>query len=711
MSKTILFILFIFLSLIFAVFSYINSDLKFQYPRFNNIDVYIAKKVLKPNPFIHINQISCSPFKINTKRFCLLENPFRLSQNVLIRNRSTNDEDDIFIQINGNNTYLQKFYGGLGIKIKNIEIKNINLYVRKGYEDKFDKIILYNGLNLFFFNDFSQIEKSDDVDNLYFNKYKIPNTVKSDKYSKYLNYNGFITDYSNFVITFFSGAKIYIPSYILFFISLLYFLYNRNEISKTIPKNFWLSFLIIVLIHSIIIYSNKMFNYFIYNDEYYSVILSTNLMSWKVPFMEAGNPPFFHLLLRVFNIFFGYSLFKTRILILCISIFFLIFLFIFLKSRFNSKIALFGLFLASINIPVIMFAQQIRSYIFQILLTPIFICTLFNIIEKNKNKYYALYCILSIIATNTHYYEIIFLTANFIYFTFFCVFKKRYKDILKFLLVNIVGSISLIPFLAISGWDNGVCNLSYNSWNPKLNFTIIKSCLNYIFGSLSSCLFFIFSFAFIFTKKDVTPRDKNLIFYLCFTIISVLLMSIIFSFFRPITYDRYFIYLIPCFIIYISSVLYYFKQNKIAICIIILWIFCIQSNYKYYSTAEHYNKHLVEYDYLPLSFANNYSNSTKKQNKPVYYITNMVMPVYENDFPELSNTLIQTPGQISFLKYQIANGFDKIYIDNIVDKIFERDENPIIFSLYHLSPKYNKMVNKYEFINSTTNKSLNVITK
>ena len=308
-------------------------------------------------------------------------------------------------------------------------------------------------------------------------------------------------------------------------------------------------------------------------DEVYSLYIAKNPLFSSI-FYDFGNPFFYFLIIKLEYLIFHFNTLGFKLTSLIFNIGAMIGLWYFLKKKFNINIANIALFLSSINLIMIYFSHEIRCYSFCMFLSPLLFYFFFQTIQKRKNVYYFIYALLGIIAINTHYYEAIFLFLNFIFGIFYL--KKRKKDILKFILTNSLILLSFMPFFILVSYKGAILDKGFNSWLEDISFPLIKRQVEFIFGGIISFIFSVVFFFITLFKKTKLSKTKLFCLYFFYVIIFTLFLSIILSYIiRPMITERYFCFLIPIFIAYLSIIFASYK-NKFYIGLFLIWLVSIQ---------------------------------------------------------------------------------------------------------------------------------------
>ncbi|MBQ9150102.1 glycosyltransferase family 39 protein, partial [bacterium] len=448
-------------------------------------------------------------------------------------------QDDIVLKVDDDYFLFKQFDDVLNLTIKK-KCKNIELLINKNHKNPIKSIVLFNDVEMNYYTDFSSFEKSSDGD---YKKYKFSNEIKFDKNSKMINRNILLDIFSKGVMSFFSGKLVFIFSYILLFVSILYFLNNKNDIKiKFSQKVFFIS----VLFLAILLRLNNISYYLPWWDEIYSI--NTTLANADIMkiFQDPGNPWFYYLILKIYNLIFHFDFVGMKILSVIFGIVCNILIYLFLKKYVNLKAANVGFLLSAINIPLIYYSQEIRCYIMQACFVVGFVFLIFNILENNNKKYYILYFILLICAINTHYYQIFLMISNFLFLSFFLLKEKKYKSFLNFSILNFAAILTFLPYFFYCAYNEALLNTSFNTQLPTLSSSLILNIFLYICGGIFSLILFVLYTIKTLKNKEIELKVKNIIIYSFYTFFVVFILALIFSLIiRPMMIQRYFIFLLP----------------------------------------------------------------------------------------------------------------------------------------------------------------------
>lgn len=537
------------------------------------------------------------------------------------------------------------------------KINSLNILIEQNKSKEVESVVIFNDSKINHFSGLSSFKKGKiNYKGKNYNLYEAPNSIKQNPKSGAYNFNSYLSFFSGIFLSFFSfSCPILILPYLMLFISIFYYIKNEDKIIR--PYGYLIFAAIFAI--GILLRLNGLFDYLPHLDEYFSIYFSNPSIPFSYVFEDAGNPPVFYILFRLYLKIFNISLISIKMFPFLISIFGLLILWLFLKKEFDIKTANTGLFLSSVSLPLIYYSNEIRSYILQIAIVPLVIYLLFKILDTNKTKYYVLYAVCTAVISNIHYYMILFLVSNFIYGAAYFLIQKKYIEILKFFNANLFGILFFIPYFSLTSNEFALNNSGFNDWIQKPDFGGIKTILLYITGGFFS---FILSFVFFFKSLKRNDKRGKIIVYSFFTILSILFFSILISYLiRPITVIRYFSFLYPVFIIFLTLVFTDSNKNKFFIFLFIPWFLFVQ-NSDYDSGFR--KKGIIDY---PLSASFEYIKKADK-NEHIYVVTNQAKENLSFGHEKLLSDKIQYVSQMA------------LSFEDVVNEILKKDKNAVIFT-------------------------------
>lgn len=631
-KKTIIFYILFTIAFLFAIFSWHNFS---SYPKYNKINIIIETK--------------------------------------------TDNNDDILLRQNEKLYTFPKSKNILNFTIKN-KIKELDILISKNHKNKIKNIAIFNDIKSYIFQDFSEFSKTEEK----ICQNNICKTYESYKIDKNLdNKRPVLEQFSSFILEFFKGNKIFLISYILFFISFLYFLNNKKHI-----KTHNLIIFLTLIITGIILRLNEINAFLPWGDENYSINITNS--SFLNIFSDPGNPPFYYFILKIYNFIFNSNILSMRILSVFFGISTNIVLYLFLKKNTNEKAANIALLLLSINIVLIYYSQELRSYILQTFLSISTTYCIFEIIKNNK-KFYPVYTILTLFSINTHYYQIFFIISTLIIFSCFLIKEKRYEDFKKVLLINLFAFISFCPYFIYTLNKNIILSESFNSHLEPLSLNLIINNLLFTFGGSLPLIFCLIFFIKNLFNKKISSKEKEILIYSMFIIFFVFLCAIVVSgLFKPIISQKYFSFLIPFFII-IISIIFSNIQNKFLFILSLILIFQTQN---YFSKNFQNIRKKYSINQITSNFGQHFENKNTKKK---------IVLILKNSKTEPVTKTTENKKDIYYISPQNnSQNIEKETI-NLIETI-KKNENVIILTSIFLPSKKNLNLppNYTCFFNSAT---------
>ena len=257
--------------------------------------------------------------------------------NVIIETIPKNN-NDILLKLD-ENIYAPKLFKNLLNQEIKTKVETIDILIKEKYSSKINNIIVFNDTKMNVYEDFSNFEKSKEkicVENkcTNYDKYKFNDEIKFDKNSKIINYNSKINTFYLFVVNFLGGNIVFLSSYILLFISIIYFINNKQYINIKLDYRFYA---VACFLLAFFLRLNNIDSYAPWGDECYAVLISNPKMPFINIFNDPGNPPFYYFLLKMNLYLSNMSLLSARFLSVVFNLLAIGFLWYFVRKNFNKK--------------------------------------------------------------------------------------------------------------------------------------------------------------------------------------------------------------------------------------------------------------------------------------------------------------------------------------------------------------------------------------
>jgi hypothetical protein len=288
-------------------------------------------------------------------------------------------------------------------------------------------------------------------------------------------------------------------------------------------------------------------------DELSSAVTASNpRQPFSNTFGDPGNPPFYYICLRVWFIIFGWSEQSGRMLSVLIGTAAIISLYSVVAAFSGKKAALLSALLMAINTSLIGFSQEMRGYILEVFLVSIVAQRFLVFMRSQTAKNMAWYIIPSILIVNTHYYGVLVVMANFLFFLCGALSHKNFtwKKTVSFLFGNIIIALSLLPFFMYTAFSKAVLDKNFNTWieKPGLAYTLWA-----VLVPIALSVYF-------YTRKNILWRGNTgkkycLLDYVVFSAGVIFLSAFIISLARPILTPKYLVVCIPFLLVMPSIIL------------------------------------------------------------------------------------------------------------------------------------------------------------
>ena len=440
--------------------------------------------------------------------------------NVIIETKQA-ENNDFLIKYNEN--YYPFFINKNAInKIINEKVDDIEILKNENFNKKINSIVVFNKYKTFYYNDFETFNKienekicfKDNACKIY-EKYKIPNNIKLNSKSAFLNENTTFNYVSSLLYNFTRLNPMFLLSYILLSILIIYFINNKNEITFKFNNKLYLG-LILFLIIILNLYENKTF--LPWGDEIFALMCANPAFGIVSIFNDPGVPPLYYLVLKIYILLFSSKILAIRLLSLGLILGGFGVLYKFILKNFNKTSANIALALLLLNIPLMYHAKQIRCYCLFIFLFILLFYFFFKILKRNSSKKdNTIYLVLSILIINTHYFGVLVVIGNLIFGLYLSILKKQCKKIKSLILLNLVSLLSFLPFFIITAYSKALKDTTFNSFISTLSYENTVNCLLFITnGALSLIIFSVCTYFYL--KNKANKKQQLIVVYSIFIV-------------------------------------------------------------------------------------------------------------------------------------------------------------------------------------------------
>lgn len=345
-------------------------------------------------------------------------------------------------------------------------------------------------------------------------------------------------------------------------------------------------------------------------DELYSADFSNPARSFNSMLkitLEDVHPPVYQILLWVWYKLFGFTEYTGRSLSAIIGIAGIYVIYLLGKELFNKYVGLYASLLVSINIFLINYSQETRSYSLFFLLVMLSYMYLSKVLHNPSKKNILLYWVFTIIMFYTHYFSFFLVAIQAVVFLVYTVQfaedkKKLYIISFWTAVLFIVSILPLVPYILAHIHGEGLGSLNV----PSPFFFV-----SYLISYFGKNIFIIFlggalSLIYLIRGKTLTTKEKfSLILLLIWIILGYLLPYLKSIFSSPLLSPRYTIVMIPA-ILLIASYGFWRVKGWGYLMISIIFLYSLKVlfiNYYGVETKDQYSevlKTVVKYNQVPI---------------------------------------------------------------------------------------------------------------
>ncbi|MDR2795565.1 MAG: glycosyltransferase family 39 protein [Spirochaetaceae bacterium] len=313
-------------------------------------------------------------------------------------------------------------------------------------------------------------------------------------------------------------------------------------------------------------------------DELYSSVASSPRLPFLRTFSDPGNPPLYYMLLRLAFTLFGWSEPVGKMVSVILGTFSIIAVYVMTLRSGSKKAALLAALFMAVSMYSIGFSREMRSNILRMFLVPLSAAFFLDFQKRPSPANTILYSLSCICLANTHYFGVIFIAANFIYY-FCCFFAARkicVRNAVLFVCANAAVALSFLPFFLVTALGQALTDTGFNSSIKApgvVEFTLLF-------------VIFIFFIAGIFLWKKKTlqaligENASKFAVYLFSVSALVFTLSQIFSMYRPIFKVDYFLSIVyplgivlsALFVLAVSKINYVHARCLAGFC---AFLFCV----------------------------------------------------------------------------------------------------------------------------------------
>lgn len=362
-----------------------------------------------------------------------------------------------------------------------------------------------------------------------------------------------------------------------------------NKINNWITSNY-IVLLILVLATALRFYHIDYQS--VWLDEICSILEADPNIKWSdleaTIMLSDPHPPLYFALMKILFQLFGYTTLVARVFSAIVGVGGVYALYLLGKEIDNKNTGLLAAFLLAINSFHIYYSQEVRMYALLVLLTVLSYYRLVVYLKENTYKNATLYGLFTGLMLLTQFFGLFVFVSQVIILLFVLIKKEKAYKLLFFKQLLVSGLVIIISFLPALTIFIETTKKKYTAIKPTTIdtvFLIFKDFVqqSYILLFLYSCLVVVCIY-YAFKEK----MKQNYLILFSWIIISLALPILRSYLVTPMIVSRYFITILPAFIILVSIAVLKFKYAIIKI--LLLLCLTIVTFYELFIFNDYYNK-------------------------------------------------------------------------------------------------------------------------
>ena len=362
-----------------------------------------------------------------------------------------------------------------------------------------------------------------------------------------------------------------------------------NKINNWIKSNY-IVLLILVLATALRFYHIDYQS--VWLDEICSILEANPDIKWSdleaTIMLSDPHPPLYFALLKILFQLFGYTTLVARFFSAIVGVAGVYALYLLGKEINNKNTGLLAAFLLAINSFHIYYSQEVRMYALLVLLTVLSYYRLVVYLKENTYKNAILYGLFTGLMLLTQFFGLFVLVSQVIILLFVFIKKEKTHKLLFFKQLLASGLVIIISFLPALNIFIETTKKKYTAIQPTTIDTVFLIFKDFV--QQSYILLFLYSGLIVVCIYYAFKEKMKLNYLLLFSwIIITLALPILRSYLvTPMIVSRYFITILPAFIILISIAILKFKYAIIKI--LLLLYLTIVTFYELFIFNDYYNK-------------------------------------------------------------------------------------------------------------------------
>jgi mannosyltransferase len=392
----------------------------------------------------------------------------------------------------------------------------------------------------------------------------------------------------------------------------------------------------------------------LWHDEAFSVLMVKYQVGEMISRLILDvHPPLYYLAYYGWQSIFGNQVFDLRFFSLVLGMVTLIGLWLLVKKTFEDRMLAFWVVLVSaVNPFLVLYSQEGRMYALGLFLVVFANFFLIKAIREKEVVNWFFFIVLASCATYVHYYLLFSVFAALLFIGYKAYQQKEARSYyIKSLLISISFLVALyLPWMKHFFSQAG--QVQDNYWIPEMVAgsvpnTLINLLTGGVFGLGDSQwwlrVIIVGLILFLFVRGLGYLKEKSVegMALILINFLTPFVLAILLSFKQSLYLDRYFIFIVPFYLIILTAGIYSFKPRKLRVTLILIFAAIMTFSY-----IQHWNTSNIE-EKPGMRGASTYLNNSYEENEKILATSSFVYFTFKYYNQTDAKPMLYSPGELS----------------------------------------------------------------
>ncbi len=411
----------------------------------------------------------------------------------------------------------------------------------------------------------------------------------------------------------------------------------------------------------------------LWHDEAFSVLMPEYPVSEMLARLALDvHPPLYYLLYYGWKEIFGNTVFDLRMFSVFFGILGLIGIYLLVRKTFeDNKLALWAIFLSAVNPFLILYAQEGRMYALGLFLAIFANYFLIKAIRRKQISDWFFFIVFASAATYTHYYLLFSVFAMMLFIAYKAVADREQRSyfIRSFLTSGAFLVLLYLPWLR--QFFDQLSQVQENYWIPEMTlWSVPNTLINLLTGGVVSIgesnwwlgVIFIGLILFLFIRGlgYLKKRSTEGMVLIILNFLTPFILAILLSFKQSLYLDRYFIFIVPFYLIVLTAGIYSLKPKNLRRAIMLIFAAVMAFSYINYWQTSNINQK------PGMRGASTYLNNSYGEDDKILVTSSFVYFTFKHYNQTGQEPILYAPGELSHFsgtalldEDDIAKNFEK----------------------------------------------------